>query len=66
MITLEEEYDLKETIVTIKNTEETKITPQTTPLITMQLKLSVIVQIFYPWPATAVNEELNHDCKVVP
>lgn len=48
MITLEGDYDLKVTIVTIGNAEETGATFRTTLVIIVQLKSPVIVQTHQP------------------
>lgn len=66
MITLEEDYNLKEIIVTIRNIGAARTTPRAAPLITVQLKPPVVVQIYQPWHATTVRENFNHDYKAVP
>lgn len=66
MITLKEDYDLKGTIITIRNTEEARTTPWEAPLITVQLKPLVMLQTYQPWPLTAVKEDWNHNYKADP
>lgn len=65
MIILEEDYDLRGTIVTIENTKAARATPHISPSITVQLKPPVIIQTYQPWPPTTIREGLNHDYKEV-
>jgi len=46
MITIDQEYDLKGTIITIGNAEAARIPPQKSPIITIQLRPIVTIQTF--------------------
>lgn len=65
MITLEEDYNLKRTIITIGNVEAARTTPRATPLITIQLKPPVMVQTYQQWTVVADIDNENQQFKVV-
>jgi len=65
MITLDEDYDLKRTIVTIGNDEAARTPPQINPLITMQLNPHMIVHTYQHRSTTTVRDEGSQEYKIV-
>jgi len=57
MITIDQEYDLKGTIITIGNAEAARIPPQKSPIITIQLRPIVTIQTYPQQPADATRDE---------
>lgn len=62
MITLEEDYDLKGTIVTIGNTYMIVVISSTALVITMQLKSPVTAQTYQPKPMIAITIKGESNC----
>nr|XP_009587084.1 uncharacterized protein LOC104084833 [Nicotiana tomentosiformis] len=59
MVTLDEEYDLKGTIVTIGNTKAARVPPRRTSMITSQLKHMVMVQTYQQLSTTGMKRMGN-------
>lgn len=65
MIEFDEDYDLKGTIITMGNAETTRVPPRKTPLITVQLKPSVMVQTYQQRSTAAIKNEESREYKTV-
>ncbi|XP_019263737.1 PREDICTED: zinc finger BED domain-containing protein RICESLEEPER 2-like [Nicotiana attenuata] len=64
MITLDEEYDLKGTIITIGYTEVARFPPRRTLMITVQLKPPVMVQTHQEQSTTIISNEKDQIYKM--
>lgn len=65
MITLDEDYDLKGTIVTIENDEATRTLPRATQLVAVQVNPPMMVQTYQQRPITTVRDEWDLEYKTV-
>nr|XP_009616645.1 uncharacterized protein LOC104109133 [Nicotiana tomentosiformis] len=66
MITLDEEYDLKGTIVTIGNAEAARIPPQRAPMIIVQVRPIVTAHTYQQQPDVATGDKESQKYKTVP
>ncbi|KAM3202378.1 hypothetical protein P3L10_030002 [Capsicum annuum] len=68
MITLEEEYDLEETIMPTWNSEEITTASPSQPFITVQLREPITVQTYLPRVVvtTSAIGRTDYDTKAVP
>lgn len=68
MITLDEEYDIRGTIVPIGNTEAVATTASIAPFITVQLRAPLTIQTCQPRSVvtTIVAEKSNYNSKAMP
>jgi len=65
MITLDEEYDLKGTIVTIGNTEAPRIPFQRATMSIVQMRPTVIVQTYQRQLDAAIGDGESQECKTI-
>ncbi|MCD7465785.1 hypothetical protein HAX54_001943 [Datura stramonium] len=68
MITLNEEYDMRGTIVLVGNTKAVAATSSVAPFITDQLRAPLTIQTYQPRSVvtTTISKKLDYNSKVVP
>ncbi|MCE5165796.1 hypothetical protein HAX54_012326 [Datura stramonium] len=68
MITLDEEYDMRGTIMTVGNIEVVSTTSSVAPFITVQLRELLTIQTYQPRSivTTVISKKLDYNSKAVP